>query len=137
VSNQAVNSTHANEAKPVRVAVCTSAGDKVDQHFSKSAFFDIYDVVNDSITFIERRKNAEPACGCNDKHETEIFVKIIANIIDCKYVLAVKIGGGAIGHLIDYGIRATITSDPVPEALNKLVESGKLKRIPFRKEAKL
>jgi predicted Fe-Mo cluster-binding NifX family protein len=118
----------------IRVAVATSDGVRVDQHFSRASHFDIYDVSNDTAQFVERRENKNASCGCHDDHGAATFESIISGITDCRFIIAQRIGNGAISYLIDRGIRASQTDDTVDVALKNLVQSGKLKNLLRRQE---
>lgn len=128
------------QAKPVRVAVATSKGDRVDSHFSQSPFFDIYDVLGDAWTFAERRANSEASCGCHSQAPGESagqgFAKVAGFISDCQFVVANRIGSGAVGYLVDHGIRAAQVDDTVENALRTLIASGKLTKLFRRQEQK-
>jgi predicted Fe-Mo cluster-binding NifX family protein len=117
----------------VRLAVATSNGERVDQHFSRSQFFDIYDVEKDSWTFVEHRPNPASSCGCHDEHGGTAFDAILEFLSDCRFVVAQRIGNGALSYLIDRGVRAAQIDDTVENALRTLVTSGKLSRILKRK----
>ena len=120
----------------VRIAVASSTGERVDQHFSKSPYFDIYDLSENSWTFVERRENPEVSCGCHDEHGGAAFEAIIGYITDCRFVVAQRIGNGALSYLIDRGIRAAQIDDTVHNALNSLLMSGKHKKLLRRQEIK-
>jgi nitrogen fixation protein NifB len=122
-------STAASKKRPLRVALATYSGERVDQHFAKAKYFDIYELVGEENIFIERRENIAGTCGCHGENTVELFRSIIETIADCKYVLANRVGGGALVHLIDHGIRAAVVGDTVPNALQWLRTSGKLEHL--------
>jgi predicted Fe-Mo cluster-binding NifX family protein len=106
----------------VRVAVATSTGERVDSHFSQSPFFDIYDIKEGAWKFAQRRANT--------------FAKVAVFISDCQFVVANRIGSGAVGYLVDHGIRAAQFDDTVENALRALIASGKLTKLLRRQERK-
>jgi predicted Fe-Mo cluster-binding NifX family protein len=124
----------------VRVAVATSTGERVDSHFSQSPFFDIYDVKEGAWTFAQRRANTEASCGCHSHAPGEsaghAFAKVAGFISDCQFVVANRIGSGAVGYLVDHGIRAAQFDDTVENALRALIASGKLTKLLRRQERK-
>lgn len=125
-----------SEEITIKVAVATRTGERVDQHFSKSPSFDIYEVKDTNFKFLERRINTAAKCGCNEKPESTNFKAIIDIIRDCRFVLAFRIGNGAISYLIDNGFRAAQVDDNVENAINQLIKSGKLKTVIRRQERK-
>jgi len=124
----------------VRVAVATSTGERVDSHFSQSPFFDIYDIKEGAWTFAQRRANTEASCGCHSQTPGEsaghAFAKVAVFISDCQFVVANRIGSGAVGYLVDHGIRAAQFDDTVENALRALIASGKLTKLLRRQERK-
>ena len=125
-------------AQGVRVAVATSTGKRVDSHFSQSPFFDIYDIKEGAWTFAQRRANTEASCGCNSgapgENAGHAFAKVAGFISDCQFVVANRIGSGAVGYLVDHGIRAAQFDDTVENALKTLIASGKLNKLLRRQE---
>jgi predicted Fe-Mo cluster-binding NifX family protein len=120
----------ATEIAPrVRIAVATGSGERVDQHFSRSPTFDIFDIVDSVPVFVERRENREASCGCQSNHDGAAFSTIIEGIADCSFVVAQRIGNGALSSLIDHGIRASQSDDTVSGALQTIIASGKLKNL--------
>jgi len=116
-------------AAVVRIAVATSTGERVDQHFSRSQNFDIYDLTNSTWRFVERRANAAASCGCHEPDSGEAFDAVTVFIADCRFVIALRIGNGALTYLIDRGIRAAQMDDTVENAIRALVTSGKLNNL--------
>ena len=111
----------------LRVAIATGNGQRVDQHFARSPIFDIYNVENNGFSFIERRENTAARCGCEGGDRATSFEEIFDIINDCRFVVAFRIGSGAISHLVDRGIMAAQIDDTVENALAQLIESGKFK----------
>ena len=125
-------------ARTVRVAVATYTGERVDSHFSQSPFFDIYDVTQGAWTFAQRRANTGASCGCHSGAAGEktghAFDNVAQFISDCQFVVANRIGSGAVGYLVDHGIRAAQVDDTVENALKTLIASGKLNKLLRRQE---
>lgn len=121
-------------ATTVRVAVATSTGERVDGHFATAAFFDVYDINGTSIEKVGRRENLSGGCGCHDEHGGSAFEQIIKLISDCRFIVALRIGNGAVSWLVDRGIRAAQIDDTVENALQSLIKSGKLRTLLRRQE---
>lgn len=79
------------EEKKVRLAVSSTNGNIIDQHFGHSKEFYIYEYENQSVRFIESREVDKycngPECDGEDKIE-----KIIKTLSDCQMVLSLRIG---------------------------------------------
>lgn len=122
-------SNSSNERKKIRIAVATSDGKRVDQHFARSEYFDIYEVEETNWVFVDRKSNSDGRCGCHDEHGGAAFEEIISRISDCRFVIALRIGNGAVSYLVDRGIRASQIDDTTENALNTIISSGKLKNL--------
>lgn len=89
-------------AAPLRVAVATRDGKRVDQHFGQAETFLIYDLGADGIAFAEQRLVADHAQGDEDPRDT-----ICRMLADCKVLLIAKIGATPQERLAGIGIEAT------------------------------
>jgi nitrogen fixation protein NifX len=116
----------------VKVAVASSDGKVVNQHFGHAKQFLIFELYGDGFSFLEVRDNV-PTCNLG-RHEPDALDRTAALIGDCKYVIASQIGKGATEALLGRGIRAYIDADFIEETLSKLLASGKLKYLLQRKE---
>ncbi len=113
----------------MRIAVVSSDGKMVNQHFGKATQFLILDVldVNDSaIEFVEVRKNL-PACGTSEYsgHEDNALTRAVALIADCQAVLCSRIGTGARAELISQGIEPIEARDFIEAAVRSYVQYKK------------
>jgi nitrogen fixation protein NifX len=109
----------------VRIAVASTDGINVDEHFSWTEKFYIYDVDNEKINFIEHRENE--IGGIMGHHDDERLLKCLNLVNDAKVVVAAKIGPKARNLFIEKGIRAYLTEDKVSDSLEKIIRSGKIK----------
>lgn len=89
----------------MRIAVVSSDGKVINQHFGKASRFLIFEVGGGKIQFVESRENT-PLCGsADDGHSDDALCRILSLISDCEAVLCSRIGGGAEGVLRKNGIR--------------------------------
>lgn len=104
-----------------RVAVASSDGKVVNQHFGRSRQFLIFDVTDKGeINFIEVREN-KPPCGAGE-HNENAMENTVNLLSDCSKVLVSQIGLGAEQALNVKGIRAYTVSDYIDNALKKLTD---------------
>ena len=108
----------------LRVAVASSDGKYVNQHFGHAQQFLIFDLQdNGKYKFIELRKNA-PSCsggvGNSDAREKTLDV-----LEDTDVVLVSHIGPGAVESLISRGIQPYKTPTFIVEALKNLASNVK------------
>jgi len=105
---------------PHKVAIASSDGKYVNQHFGKAKHFLIVELNDDgSYEYLETRKNT-PACHV-EGHDSSLEDSI--NLIsDCEGVLISQIGPGAADALIANGIQPIIIPMLIDDALNKIYE---------------
>ena len=91
--------------KTLIVAVATSDGKVINQHFGKARRFIIIESDGEIIKVLETREN-NPACGTLEYggHEDDALGRSISLIGDCHAVLCSRIGGGAYEELSRRGI---------------------------------
>ncbi|WP_370674674.1 NifB/NifX family molybdenum-iron cluster-binding protein [Pleomorphomonas sp. PLEO] len=104
----------------VRVAIGTSTGARVSEHFGHATRFEIWEVGPAGSRFLETRNN-RPACGsgCGDRAEA-VMDASVALIADCKAVVVSRLGECAINRLTKLGILAFETDDTVDDTVRQL-----------------
>ena len=89
----------------MKVAVVSSDGKVINQHFGKASRFLIFEVDCGKIQFIEVRETA-PLCGSAEYgHADDALSRAISLIADCEAVLCARIGSDAEEELIKNGIK--------------------------------
>ena len=83
----------------MRIAVTTSNGETVDQHFGKATSFNIYDVKDGALKMVDMRQ-VESYCECengepvdpNHKFSQDRFSMVKETIKDCEKLYTLQIG---------------------------------------------
>ncbi|MDD1775128.1 MAG: dinitrogenase iron-molybdenum cofactor biosynthesis protein [Methanobacterium sp.] len=102
-----------------KVAVASSDGKFVNQHFGMAQQFLIFEIDDaGEYKFIELRENV-PACDV-EGHTEDAMSRSIQLISDCKIVIASQIGPGAVDILLKNNIEPYIAPTFIDEALKKL-----------------
>ena len=103
----------------IRVAVASSDGKFINQHFGHAQQFLIFDIDDEGkYEFIELRKN-EPTCSGGN--HTAGALEDTLNILEgVKIVLVAQIGPGASQNLLLNGIQSFMVPMYIDEALEKL-----------------
>jgi predicted Fe-Mo cluster-binding NifX family protein len=102
-----------------RVAVTSSDGKFINQHFGMAQQFLIFEINDEGkYEFIELRENV-PACDV-EGHTEDAMNRSIKLISDCKVVIASQIGPGAIDILLKNNIDPYIAPTFIDEALKEL-----------------
>ena len=102
----------------VKIAVASSDGVTVNQHFGRAQRFRIYRVTDSDCEFLEERENL-PACS-SQQHDNYLLERTADLIADCKAVIVAQIGAGAIDTLLLRHIRPFSLSGAIDDALTTL-----------------
>ncbi len=107
---------------PQRVAVASTDGKYVNDHFGRAEQFLIFDLDETGHHFVEVRKNI-PSCHI-DQPEENGHARTVQLLHDCQAVVVARIGYGAEQVLAQHGIAAYTIPDFIEEALASLNASG-------------
>ncbi len=103
-----------------KVAVATSDGFEVNEHFGHAKFFRVYELGESDYTFLDVR-DAVAVCQHSLGHNTTRFDKIIELLSDCDALLVQKIGEGAAAYLIQKNVRVFEVSGSIDAVLKKFI----------------
>lgn len=98
-----------------RIAVATSDGKMVNQHFGHARHFLIVDVYQDGNYKVVGRRDCIPACGLDDG--TNRMDAVISAISDCSAVLVSRIGFSSMDRLRKKGILPLVMPGYIKEAV--------------------
>jgi nitrogen fixation protein NifX len=100
----------------MRIAVVSTDGKEVNEHFGKADRFLIYELTGSGPQLVEERK-AGPLSTGDTEHDFEPakFAEIARAIDDCRRVYATRIGGKPSSELIKAGLVPVIFSGPIVE----------------------
>ncbi len=108
------------EIKEMKVAIVSTDGKVINQHFGKASKFFIFEVDCGKIQFLEVRETI-PLCGSADYgHADEVLSRIISLISDCEALLCSRIGSKPQEELRKKGIRAVEAPYFIDEALKDI-----------------
>lgn len=107
-----------NTNKTFRIAVASTDGKTINEHFGKASSFLIYETGKEGYTFIEKR--SVTPLNCESEHTEESLASNIEALKDCKAVVTVKIGGPVKRAFEINGISIFEKSDTIDNALTKL-----------------
>ncbi len=99
----------------LRIAVVSTDGTNVNDHFGMAKRFLIYDC-NDKITFVEERSTETYSVGDpNHLFDPEKFGRIAELLKDCTRIYITKIGDTPAAKLREMGIEPVIYEGPVED----------------------
>ncbi len=103
-----------------RIAVASSDGIVVNQHYGRASLFRIYDVLsNNTIQLVEIRE-VVPVCQ-GGSHDNDRLKKNIEHLLDCNYVLVSRIGQEAATLVEQEGIIPMELPGIIEESVQKLI----------------
>lgn len=104
----------------MRVAVASSDGIVVNQHFGRADTFYIYDL-KEGIRLIEKRKG-RPFChgGIHEEQDLQDAVDLLA---DCEKVFVLQIGRGAEQVLLERNVEPVVSRDFIEEVLETYLDT--------------
>lgn len=104
----------------MKVAVVSSDGKVINQHFGRASLFLIFEVNCGDIQFIEARE-ITPLCGSSDQGNTnDTLDRSISMIADCKALFCARIGRRPTEELRKKGIEPLETPFFIHEALKNI-----------------
>lgn len=110
------------------IAVASSDGIVVNQHFGRADKFLIYEVTDDGgYSFIEIR-SVEPVCNCGN-HDDGQLAENLQKIQDCKYLLVSKIGIGASVKAEQSGITPMELPDMIENSVRKVISFEQIQNL--------
>ncbi|HBP64111.1 MAG TPA: dinitrogenase iron-molybdenum cofactor biosynthesis protein [Desulfosporosinus sp.] len=104
-----------------RVAVASSDGKYVNEHFGRAKQFLIFNVTDQQSEFYELRKN-NPPCS-REGHNDDQMSRTVELLADCKAVIVSQIGTGAIEVLSLKGIKPYVLPDFIEDALKTFLKT--------------
>ncbi|GAB6056661.1 NifB/NifX family molybdenum-iron cluster-binding protein [Methanobacterium movens] len=107
----------------LRVAVASSDGKFVNQHFGKATKFLIFDIeAEGKFDFVEVRETS-PSCVSYQQHDEEELFDTVELLNDSKVVLVSQIGPGASQRVIDAHMIPIMYPGFIQEALNEISQN--------------
>ncbi len=103
-------------ADKYRVAIASTDGETVNTHFGKSENFYVFIVDDDEGYDLLENRNVNPVCQ-EGFHNKAAMDKHVQQFKDCKYVIASRIGDGAIQSLT----AACITGMELPGSIDDAI----------------
>lgn len=104
-----------------KIALASTDGIHINEHFGKAVFFRVYEIKDDNYSFLELR-DAIAACQHARTHSQSDFDRVIDLLSDCDAILVSRIGEGAAAYLISKGLRVFEVSGEINAVFEKIIE---------------
>lgn len=105
-----------------KIAVASSDGKVVNQHFGHSRQFLIFQADDTGRWEFLQMRLTEPACSMGEHRESSME-KVVRLLSDCNAVIVSQIGFGALLFLKSAQIQAFTVSDSIDSALEQVIYS--------------
>ena len=117
-----------NTNSKYRVAVASTDGETVNIHYGKSKIFYIYYVDDEEGYDLVEKRNVSPVCqdGFHNKNEIQNHVQQFS---DCKYVIASRIGDGALQSITAAGIIGMELPGSIDDAILKVWKYNRIQNL--------
>lgn len=113
----------------VKIAVASTDGKIVNQHFGRADRFYILETDEDTAEFrLAEERRAVPVCHSGD-HEENQMKEAVRNVSDCQYVLVSRIGMRARNELEVLGVEAYEIPGTIDESVDKLIRYIKVQKL--------
>jgi len=109
----------------LKIAVATSDGQKIDEHFGQAKSFHIYDVAEDGTFQLIEERHITPHCP-GDPAIGHAADATVAQLADVDAVFVNRIGPGAAETLAGRGVKAFSLAGPIDRALTAYGKRHKL-----------
>ncbi len=109
----------------LKIAVATSDGKNIDEHFGQARVFRIFEVAEDGTFQLLEERPITPHCP-GDPEVVHAADATVEQLADVNVVLVNRIGPGAAQTLEERGIRAFALNGPVDRALTAYGKRHKL-----------
>jgi len=103
-----------------KIAVASSDGKVVNQHFGKATQFLIFEMEENTFKFLELLKTT-PFCS-NAEHEDDKLSGAVEVLVGCRAVVVSQIGSGAAEALRNKGIEPLDVHNFIEDALKKILK---------------
>lgn len=114
-----------------KIAVASSDGIVVNQHFGHAEKFLIYEISDGKYNLTEIR-TVTPVCNSGN-HDDGKLAENLKKIQDCKYLLVSRIGAGAASRAEHFGITPMEIPDIIEESIEKLISFEEIQKLFERK----
>ncbi len=115
-------------ADTYKIAVASSDGIVVNQHFGRADKFYIYETDDSGVFSLLETRSTKPVCQAGN-HDEHTLCENISRFTDCKYLLVSRIGNGAANIAEQAGITAVELPGMIDESIKKLVSYEKVQNL--------
>lgn len=110
------------------IAVASSDGIIVNNHFGKAGTFYIYEADEAENIHLVEKRTVPPVCSWGN-HDDEKLRENLRILNDCSYLLVSRIGNGAASMAESFGIESYEIPGEIKKSINQLIKYRKVKKL--------
>ncbi len=110
-----------------RVAFASSDGYVVDTHFGRAETLYIYQFFDGEYSLVEKRYVSSVCQG--GTHSPNEMRKNVEHFLDCQYIVALRIGVGAMAIIRECGITPMVLPGELTEAMDKIYKYHQIQKL--------
>ncbi len=106
----------ASKSSEYKVAIASTDGETVNQHYGKAEKFYIYSIDDEEGYDLVEERQVQPVC-MDGAHEISKMEKSVLNFTDCRYIIVSRLGTAASAALSSAGITAMELPGSIDDAI--------------------
>ena len=111
-----------------KVAIASTEGETVNQHYGKAEKFYIYSI-DDQVGYdLEEERHVQPVC-MDGAHEISRMEKSVLNFTDCRYIVVSRLGAAASATLAAAGITAMELPGSIDDAILRVWKYNQIQNL--------
>ena len=111
-----------------KVAIASTDGETVNQHYGKAEKFYIYSI-DDQVGYdLEEERHVLPVC-MGGAHEISRMEKSVLNFTDCRYIVVSRLGAAASAALASAGITAMELPGSIDDAILRVWKYNQIQNL--------
>ncbi|WP_022932529.1 NifB/NifX family molybdenum-iron cluster-binding protein [Treponema bryantii] len=111
-----------------KVAIASTDGETVNQHYGKAEKFYIYSI-DDQVGYdLEEERHVQPVC-MDGAHEISRMKKSVLNFTDCRYIVVSRLGAAASATLAAAGITAMELPGSIDDAILRVWKYNQIQNL--------
>lgn len=111
--------TAKSESSTYKVAIASTDGETVNQHYGRATKFYIYSIDDEVGYDLIEERSVEPVCQENS-HEISKMEQSVLNFTDCRYIVVSRLGIAASSALSAAGITAMELPGTIDDAILRI-----------------
>ncbi len=111
-----------------KVAIASSDGESVNQHYGKAEKFYIYSIDDEEGYDLVEERKVQPVC-MDGAHEISKMEKSVLNFTDCRYIIVSRLGTAASAALSAAGITAMELPGSIDDAILRVWKYNQIQNL--------